>query len=272
MCCFSQPVRHVLQTRILARSLPDGRQRLAYRMVVGASRDLAMVLPLPVPPGSGEDAVRFIDLSGYEDLFADLERAFPSMLPPLSRSATQTFALESVRTRLVVHDVGDFEASFVPSLADFDRLDRRFRLPDGVWEQLPDYADYGFAVFKLRIGRVGPLTRVARRLGMRRLGLKDFHPMAFEFPRRDPSTLFFPTVHVHDGHVPDLAEFAHTLYAQPARGLADDVGPDWLPAQSPIRDSVDVSRAAGLVDGSAPAWRRVIHGLHANADTTLAEA
>jgi len=47
---------------------------------------------------------------------------------------------------------------------------------------LPIYEDFGFAVFKLRAG------------------LKRIHSMALEFPRRDPKSLFFPTVHVHDGH------------------------------------------------------------------------
>jgi hypothetical protein len=40
------------------------------------------------------------------------------------------------------------------------------------------------------------------------------HPMAFEFPTRQPSWMFFPTVHVHDGAVHPTATFAHRLYAQ----------------------------------------------------------
>lgn len=36
-----------------------------------------MVLPLPVPPGSSESAVRFIGLSLYPKFFTDLDRAFP---------------------------------------------------------------------------------------------------------------------------------------------------------------------------------------------------
>jgi hypothetical protein len=39
-----------------------------------AAGELAMILPLPVPPGCGEDAVRFIDLSGHASFFADLAR------------------------------------------------------------------------------------------------------------------------------------------------------------------------------------------------------
>lgn len=38
----------------------------------------------------------------------------------------------------------------MPALKDFDRLDARFRMPSGVWDALPGYADWGFCVFKLR--------------------------------------------------------------------------------------------------------------------------
>ena len=42
----------------------------------------------------------------------------------------------------------------------------------------------------------------------------DVHPIAFEFPTRDPSRLYFPTVHVHDGAYNDTAGFYHRLYCQ----------------------------------------------------------
>ena len=71
MCCFSGPVRSVSATDIFARSEADGRQSLVYSMRLDAERDVAMVLPLPVAAGTGEDGVRFVDLSAYEDFFAD---------------------------------------------------------------------------------------------------------------------------------------------------------------------------------------------------------
>jgi hypothetical protein len=36
-----------------------------------------------------------------------------------------------------VREVGSFEASYVPKIADFSRLDERFRLPVAVWKKLP---------------------------------------------------------------------------------------------------------------------------------------
>jgi hypothetical protein len=150
-------------------------------------------------------------------------------------------------------------ASFVPTLAHFDRLDSRFRLPREVWDDLPGYASFGFAVFKIRGG--------AR--------TKTIHPMAFAFPVRDPSSLFFPTVHVHDGAVRPEAKFDHVLYFQGDfldydHGYArpgDGPGYDTSPRNA--RDIVDLARAAGVVDGDAPFRRLVKHGTYPNRDTIV---
>src|SRR5690606_16069404 len=97
---------------------------------------------------------------------------------------------------LAVHEVGDFVASFVPTLADFRRLDPQFVIPQESWDKIPEYSDYGFAVFQLKSLVGNP------------------HPMAFEFTTRWPDRIFFPTVHIHDGEVHDREEFDHTLYLQ----------------------------------------------------------
>src|SRR5437899_1303322 len=62
--------------------------------------------------------------------------------------------------KLKVRTVGNFSASFVPTVKDFGRLDERFRLPEGTWEALPDYKDFGFAVFKLdqNVRQVHPMA------------------------------------------------------------------------------------------------------------------
>src|SRR5262245_2257898 len=125
MCCFSRPVDSVTNTNIFARGAAAGRQFLAYEMTLAAKEDLAMILPLPVPPGCAEDAVRFIDLEGYPGFFADLKSGFPE---PASRSAPGVAAGGKGKALAVV-EVGSFEASFVPAAKDFARLDERFRLP-----------------------------------------------------------------------------------------------------------------------------------------------
>lgn len=275
-------VRHVGQTRIFAGARPDGRQVLVYSMRVAARRPVAMILPLPVAPGAGEDALQFIDLKGYGGFFDDLDRVFPSPLIPetFTRSRGGGVALSAPRLR--VHAVGDFEASFVPTRDDLGRLDPRFRLSDAVWDGLPRYADHGFAVFQLVDVARGPRWR-------RWLGLPDrkqIHPMAFSFPRRDPSSLFFPTVHVHDGRVRLRARFDHQLYAQLRPGeepegqaprrdgdhrLADRIapGPGWLASTEALSTSVDVDRAPGVIEPGQRGWKRTIYGLHPNEDVVL---
>src|SRR4051812_44856814 len=110
MCCFSLPVRMVQSTRMFARPLRDGRQLLVYGMTLEISEDVAMILPIPVPAGSKEDAVRFVDMSACPKFFEHVGALFPATdrgqakgLAPLARAP----APEAV---LVVHDVGDFEA------------------------------------------------------------------------------------------------------------------------------------------------------------------
>src|SRR5690606_2988683 len=129
--------------------LPGQRQALIYSMEFSAAEELAMVLPLPVPPGSAEDAVDFVDLSAYPELFVHLKRAFPE---PIARSASVLGWVSGgvPQAPLAVVSVGDFEASFVPRIAGFRRLGQRFQLDPRVWQALPQYADFGFAVFKLR--------------------------------------------------------------------------------------------------------------------------
>jgi hypothetical protein len=226
MCCFSGNAQ-VSATRIYARMLGAGRQGLVYQMRVAAQADLAMILPIPTPAGAAVDAVRFIDLSGYRGFFADLQRAFPED----TRSATLG-APAAAPAPLPVHDVGDFEASFVPSQADFTRLDRRFVIDAALWARLPTYRDWGFAVFQLKFGTRPSLVP---------------QPMAFDFPSRFPRRLFFPTVHIHDGTVPAVAEFDHTLFAQV--GESDPFSTRMTLDTGSERREVAFTESPGLADG-----------------------
>src|SRR5436305_8789550 len=141
MCCFSGPVESVTNTNIFARSVEKGRQLLAYSMNFSAKDDVAMILPLPVPGGVAEDAVRFIDLKGYKEFFADLKRGFPEPRPLSLGVGSRSAPTAAEPAPLKVVDVGEFEASFVPAIKDFGRLDARFRLPDKAWDSLPAYRD-----------------------------------------------------------------------------------------------------------------------------------
>ncbi|MEZ5385178.1 MAG: hypothetical protein R3F13_06660 [Prosthecobacter sp.] len=195
MCCFTGKVEEVQNTRIFARLGEHGNQVIIYQMSVNASQDLAMVLPIPVKEGTKEDAVKFSDFSKYDSVFADLWELFPV---PAARTYGDPFGASPAAEgySLKVHSVGAYDASFVPTIADFSRLDVRFRLPDDVWKKLPGYSDFGFAVFKLKPGKA------------------QVHPMAFSFPTALSETVFFPTLHIHDGSVHAKETFDHTLYLQ----------------------------------------------------------
>ena len=238
MCIMRPRVDQVSGTRILARMVAPGRQALAYEMSVAATTEVAMILPVPVPPGSPEDAVDFISLERYATLFDDLHRPFAAASAGVPARNTPRSA------PLRVHEVGAFRASFAPRVADLDRLDPQFRLPPSAIDAVPAYADWGFVVFQLAPERTP--TRV--------------HPMAFTFPTRKPTQLFFPTIHIHDGELHEQANFHHALFAQGIDEGGFTVSPE------PAERFVDRARAGVLVDGDAPVWHRPVHGLRPNAD------
>src|SRR5207237_3725851 len=144
------------------------------------------------------------NLEKYPEFFDHLRAGFPP--PPQPRGAAGSLTKDGPKPALKVVEVGSFIASFVPSVKDFSRLDERFRLPADVWDKLPQYKDWGFAVFQLKKGE------------------QKVHPMAFEFPRADRAKLFFPTVHIHDGTVKPKAKFDHMLFCQFTGG---EMVPDW---------------------------------------------
>jgi hypothetical protein len=106
MCIFTGRVAKVSDTTIFARPGTQGRQLLVYGMNVSVRASLAMVLPLPTPPGAPESAVQFIDLTAYPSLFDDLDLAFPPIPPPAAVDGRVTVLLDVPGSRLPVHEVG----------------------------------------------------------------------------------------------------------------------------------------------------------------------
>lgn len=240
-------------TRIFGRMIAPGRQAVAYQMIFAAADDVAMILPIPVAKDSGEKAVQFIDLSEYPKFFVDLRSGFPrSMLrnKPQANDGNDPF---SGPVTLEVKQVGAFEASFVPSVKDFERLDARFRLPMDVWKSLPQYADYGFAVFKLRKGE------------------HEVHPMAFSFPTRHAGSLFFPTVHIHDGKVHEEEDFDHALYSQVEHtGLFAMT--KWTESERLASTFAHAHKAKGLINPGGHVYRLRLKGKLKNEDIILGAA
>lgn len=246
MCCFSGVVESVTNTRIFARLTGKGSQFVVYQMRWKAAKPVAMILPVPIIQGK-PDAVRFVSLKEYAHFFEDLNKGFP-VEPPTRAGADGRKALSKpAEPALPLEEVGDFVASFVPTLADFARLDPRFVLPAEVWDQVPSYRRYGFAVFQLK---------AAAKNGA------SVHPMAFEFDTRMHNSLFFPTLHIHDGQVHPREDFDHTLYTQ---GVM-------IGAKSPqnAEKFVAMDKVLTVIDGKLPVSRKVLRGHLQNRDTIFA--
>ncbi len=239
MCIFSGKVKNVSSTQIFAR-LDGKRQYIVYTMSIQSERDVAMILPIPievVSGGNNEDAVDFVNLEGYPNLFEHLAAGFVKnrLLSSRSRSAN-----------LKVHEVGKYIASFVPSIQDFDRLAEGFRLKADVWNEMQEYKDWGFAVFQLKTPGKDKV---------------DFHPFAFSFPTRFQDRVYFPTKHLHDGTVPTSCRFDHVLYLQ---GTEPEVG--WSKSHGPARDFVNLSISKGVFDGNLNYCRKEMRGVFINSD------
>lgn len=255
---FSQKLRErtdarralsVKSTRLFARRSRD-HQYLVYQMAIDAPVDVAMILPLPVSVVA-DDAIEFLDLSAIPMLFDRLHACFEA---PVSRGSFRGVPQAQAAPKLVVHNVGSFEASWVPALSDMNRLDERFRLDDKVWRDLPQFADYGFAVFKLKAGA------------------HTIHPMAMKFPTKDPA-LYFPTVHVHDGEVHRDAAFDHELYFQsdsfPVVDAPRGARPPVEVAHVAPQYRLDVAKTRGAVVENIRLHRIELRGTLANTDTRV---
>lgn len=244
MCIFSRNAG-VSNTNIFARPGKDGRQFLVYSMTVKADDELAMILPIPVPTDTKEDAVRFLNLEKYPTFFDDLRKGWPEPVT-LGRGGPKEATLSDKTLKVV--EVGSFVASFVPTLKDFARLDEKFRLPDGTWDKLPQYKTYGFAVFQLKKGE------------------KTVHPMAFDFPTA-LKKIYFPTVHIHDGKVTEKAKFDHTLYAQ---GISGEAVLAWEESPQPAGlFMTKLKEAHGIVDDKDHVYRRRLVGNLKNEDVLV---
>jgi hypothetical protein len=260
MCCFTAKTE-VHGTTIFARLKGADTQSLAYQMQYTATEPVAMILPLPVALPAREDSVSWVNLKDYPDLFADLSRGFPHKPESSFLGSRSKSAATAVASPLEVHDVGDFIASFVPSVDDFARLDPRFSIKKEIWAQIPEYVDYGFAVFQLK--STSGTT----------------HPIAFEWKTRLRGQVFFPTVHIHDGTVHKEESFDHALYLQDSdldAKVGDYDGPEAKDSRTGLTRSegkassfANVARSLGLVDGALLVHRMTIQGRHPNKDTLV---
>ena len=259
MCIFAQPVISVKHTQIFARASSRGSQFLVYQMNYESSEENAMILPIPVRRPSHDRSLRFIDLKDYSEFFDDLMTGFP-FSPPSFNIGCSVPTNPNASSSLDVFNVGNYIASFVPHLAEFSRLDARFTLSENTWSQIPQYHDFGFAVFQLAAGAFQP------------------HPMAFEFEGAS-ETIYFPTMHIHDGEIHQTEEFDHILYLQHAgfdsrvfgyqNANVPDGATDLIRSKNVAKYFCDVSRSNGTISADLLVHRRIIRGSNPNGDTLI---
>jgi hypothetical protein len=191
MCCFNHPIDHVHSTRIFVGTR-NGQQITVYSAALVGSR-IEMVLPVR---SRGAEKIEFVDMKSYPTFFEDCERA--SM--PVTRAGKVMSAGSRTAAApgyLPVERVGDYDASFAPSLPDLKRADPRvFRLSprlEAVFRPHYPPDEFGYVIYKL-------------------VHSGTMHPFAYRHAHTEGEPLFVPTRHEHGHDGPP--DWDHRIYHQ----------------------------------------------------------
>lgn len=254
MALFTQPVQVVGPINMFARATADGQQVLACNFRYTAEAEFTLILPLPTPPDASAQAVRFIDLSNYDGFFGDLRRGFPD----LTREAEKVSLTDRIREKVLDWldiDTTQAEITFAPNRAALLHIAEQFKLSAEVQQALARFQQDGFVCLKLAAG--------SNRLP----------PLAFEFPRRAPESVFFPTAHSVGGQFDPQASFNYTLFCQsPHRSLKWRVAADDNFRPLTAREFMKPDKAHGLIDPADGLLMQRLRGPFENVDICVPEA
>ncbi len=198
MCIILTHVESVSNTQIYISSSKDRtRQIVIYTNKVDSPLENAMILPVPNPL-----SVELLNFSHYKDIFEDCNKCFRFLDDSYndSHNTRALYASASLPSRppLPVYTVGSYQASIVPSFADFDRLNLKIlRVNPEVFKLLKDTYDssFGFIVCQLRTGS------------------HQYHPFAYTHDIHSSRLLFTPTLHYHLGESSVTADWDHIIYS-----------------------------------------------------------
>jgi hypothetical protein len=138
----------------------------------------AMILPFPLI--KGENRVKILDMSKYENFFDDIDMVFPTLKNSGFRGMLSTNDGE-----LPVQHIGNYKASIVPNLNSFDKLQyNEFNLKPDVKELLRKYYSNGY----------GFMVCILNKKSSRE---SQFHPFAYVHEIRSDGRIFIPTRHYH---------------------------------------------------------------------------
>ncbi len=91
----------------LWKQLYERKKTLKKKQADFDNADLAMILPIPVPPGCAESAVEFINLAAYPHFFSDMKDLFQEVVQnptPFGGKLARGKGFEALK----VHNVGAF--------------------------------------------------------------------------------------------------------------------------------------------------------------------
>jgi hypothetical protein len=252
MCIFASSVQRVSATSI-AFGLVSGtalRQFVAYQATVETATANAMLLPIPV---SDPGLVDLVDMSAAPSFFADLREATRVRMRSMTKSISRP---------VLVQRVGSYDVSLA-SVEDLAagrvHFEEGFAVDAAVLGLLIEvYPQWTILVAKLRAGKT-----VA-------------HPLGYTHPVELPWGLFVPTTHVHDGAVPELADWDHSLYwlVDDSRG-AYPFDARWLPSNATRGlgvERVGLGRFQSAFTGTRLAVAYRASGKMENADLLVAHA
>lgn len=222
MCIINEEVDDVNSTQIYASLDKSGKRQLTiYSNKIVTEKDNAMILPVPNP-----QSVSFVDLSDYTSIFDDFQRSFIKRLTLSNTSKSRGFpSMNCVNDTLAVHNVGSYQASIVPSLSDFNKLDKSiFTINPEVFTILQkNYSStFGYIVCKLKKGTHAyhPFAYTHDTYMIE----NQFSLMDLFYNKQKKPLLFIPTrhyhTHVHFSHKNNNSEFVddwdHIIYTSNA--------------------------------------------------------
>lgn len=197
MCIILTHVESVSNTQIYVSSSKSRKRQLTiYTNKVDTHVKNAMILPVPNPL-----SVELLNFKNYKKIFDDCRECFHhddgSRNDRHMYRAALSASFDS-RPPLPVYTVGSYQASIVPSINDFDRVDTQIlRVNPQVFTLLKDTYDssFGFIICQLREGS------------------HQYHPFAYTHEIHNCNLLFVPTLHYHLGETSVKADWDHTIYS-----------------------------------------------------------
>jgi hypothetical protein len=145
--------------------------------------------------------VQLLDLSKDAFKFEDLDKCFPTFISrhEQEKKKSRSRSAEAKSHSLVVHQVGAYQMSVAPTLADLTRIDASvFTVPANITELMATHYGSGFAFV---ICVFDPTKEIKP------------HPIGYVHDWLAPNRMFVPCRHEHGHGTPEKEHFDHRIYS-----------------------------------------------------------